>query len=86
MSFQISFQSVMFSPDEHIRQVFVLICAYSSFVKFLSFVHGTLPPYDIVYRHLHEDSDQHVLPRSLIRDFVVRMKDLCILGYPKCGQ
>ena len=25
-------------------------------------------------------------PRSLIRVFVVRMKTICILGYPKCAQ
>ena len=43
VSFQIHFQFVMFSPDEHIRRIFVCICANSSFVKFLPFVHGTLP-------------------------------------------
>ena len=34
----------------------------------------------------NEDSDQPAHPRSLIRVFVVRMKKLCILGYPKCDQ
>ena len=34
----------------------------------------------------NEDSYQPVHPRSLIRVFVVRMKKLCILGYPKCAQ
>ena len=31
----------------------------------------------------NEDSNQLAHPRSLIRVFVVRMKKLCILGYPK---
>ena len=33
-----------------------------------------------------EDSNQPAHPRSLIRAFVVRMKKLCILGYPKSAQ
>ena len=32
------------------------------------------------------DSDQPLYSRCLIRVFVVRMKKLCILGYPKCAQ
>ena len=31
----------------------------------------------------NEDSNQTAHPRSLIRVFVIRMKKLCILGYPK---
>ena len=39
------------------------------------------------FLHAHnEDSDQPAHPRSLIRVFIVRMKELCILGYPKCTQ
>ena len=34
----------------------------------------------------NEDSGQPAYPRSLIRAFVVRMKKLCITGYPKCAQ
>ena len=34
----------------------------------------------------NEDSNQPAHPRSLIRVSVVRMKQLCILGYPKCAQ
>ena len=34
----------------------------------------------------NEDSNQPAHPRCLIRVFVVRMKKLCILAYPKCGQ
>ena len=34
----------------------------------------------------NEVSDQTAHSRSLIRVFVVRMKKLCILGYPKCAQ
>ena len=37
VSFQIGFQFVMFSPNEHIRRVFVRICAYSNLVRFLPF-------------------------------------------------
>ena len=33
-----------------------------------------------------EDSKQPTLSGSLISVFVVRMKKLCILGYPKCAQ
>ena len=33
-----------------------------------------------------KDSDQPAHPRSLIKVFVVRMKKLCIPGYPKCVQ
>ena len=33
-----------------------------------------------------EDSNQTAHLRSLIRVFVVRMKKLCILSYPKCAQ
>ena len=33
-----------------------------------------------------EDSNQPAHSRSLIRVFVVRVKKLCILGYPKCFQ
>ena len=32
----------------------------------------------------NENSNQPALPRSLIRVFVVRMKTVCILSYPKC--
>ena len=32
------------------------------------------------------DLDQPAHPRSLIRDFIVSMKRLCINGYPKCTQ
>ena len=34
----------------------------------------------------NEDSNQPAHPCSLIKDFVVRMKKPCILGYPKCDQ
>ena len=34
----------------------------------------------------YEDSSQPAHPRCLIRVFVVRMKKLCILGYPKCAH
>ena len=34
----------------------------------------------------NKDSNQPVHSRSLISVFVVRMKKLCILGYPNCGQ
>ena len=34
----------------------------------------------------NENSNQPAYPRSLIRVFVLRMKKLCILGYPKCAQ
>ena len=34
----------------------------------------------------NEDSDQTAHPRSLIRVSVVRMKKLCLFGYPKCAQ
>ena len=34
----------------------------------------------------NEDSNQPACLRNLIRVFVVRMKELCILGYPKCTQ
>ena len=34
----------------------------------------------------NEDSYQPVHPRSLISVFVVHMKKLCILDYPKCAQ
>ena len=34
----------------------------------------------------NEDSNQPAHPRSLIRVFVVRLKKLCILGYPKCAM
>ena len=33
-----------------------------------------------------EDSNQPAHPHSLLRVFVVCMKKLCILGYPKCAQ
>ena len=33
-----------------------------------------------------DDSDQSAHPHSLIRVFVVRVKKLCVLGYPKCSQ
>ena len=31
-----------------------------------------------------EDSNKPAHPHSLIRIFVVRMKKICILGYPEC--
>ena len=34
----------------------------------------------------NEDSNQPALPRSLIKVFVVRMKKVCILYFPKCAQ
>ena len=34
----------------------------------------------------NDDSNQPTHPRSLIRNFAVRMKKHCVLGYPKCGQ
>ena len=34
----------------------------------------------------NEDSDQPAHPRMLIRVFVVLMKKLCILGYPKAAN
>ena len=34
----------------------------------------------------NEDSDQTAHPRSLIRVFVVRLRKLCILDYPKCTE
>ena len=36
-----------------------------------------------VCSHIYEDSTQPAYPRSLIRVFIVRMKKLCILRYPK---
>ena len=47
------------------------------------------PQHQITYRLtcvLKEDSNQPAQPDSLIRVFVVRMRKLCILGYPKCTQ
>ena len=38
------------------------------------------------WRAPNEDSKQPAHARSLIRIFVVRMKKLCILGYPKHAQ
>ena len=43
-------------------------------------------------RHISHNVRKHIYllnlwyPRSLIRVFVVRMKKLCLLGYPKCAQ
>ena len=34
----------------------------------------------------NEDSNQPVYPHSLISVFIVRIKKLCSLGYPKCAQ
>ena len=34
----------------------------------------------------NEDSNQPAHPRCPIRVFIVRMKKLCVLGYPKCAQ
>ena len=34
----------------------------------------------------NEDLNQYARPRSLIRVFVVRTRNFCILGYPKCAQ
>ena len=53
----------------------------------------TWEPYELQHEKVYllkytsnEDSDRTAHSRSLIRVFVVRMKKLCILGYPKCAQ
>ena len=51
--------------------------------------HNIEPQWDqmsLLIRAPNEDSNQSTHPRSLIRAFVVRKEELCVLGYPKCAQ
>ena len=54
-------------------------------LAFPSFERQRVRTYLLTYAP-NEDSDQLAHSRSLIRVFVVRMKKVWILGYPKCAQ